>query len=125
MGRIVEAALRDPPAQRHLAALKTRAPRIALARFLAFVAFPGRPAELRAHPAAHAHLAVPRSRGGFKFERFTAMVPSIFSAVYSSTTTRCLTSGSFRTAGVSSRSTPAAWAKSQTAMVARCLSGSQ
>src|SRR6195256_1124351 len=57
-GRIVEAALRDSPAQRHLAALKTRAPRIALARFLSFVAFCGPPAQLRSYPAAPAPLAV-------------------------------------------------------------------
>ena len=59
--RIVKAPLRNPAAQRHLAALKTGTPRIPLARFLSLVAFAGRPAELRADAAAHAHLAVPRS----------------------------------------------------------------
>src|SRR5882762_6061279 len=60
-GRIVKAALGNPAAQRHLAALKTRAPRITFARFLSLVAFAGRSAKLRANSAAHAHLTMPRS----------------------------------------------------------------
>src|SRR5882672_2125685 len=111
-GRIVEAALRDSPTQRHLAALKPRTPRVALARFLSFVAFAGRPAELRAHPAAHAHLAMPRSPcrlqiGKIHSHRFLNFLFCLsFNFTYSSTTTRCRTFRIIpRMAGVSSRST--------------------
>src|SRR5579863_7649205 len=58
---IMKSALRNPAAERHLAALETGAPGIALARFLSLVALARRLAELRADPASHAHLAVPRS----------------------------------------------------------------
>src|SRR5258708_646503 len=60
-GRIVKASLGNPAAQRHLAALKTGTPRIALARFLSLIAFAGGPAKFRADSAAHAHFAMPRS----------------------------------------------------------------
>src|ERR1700693_3002959 len=57
----MKSALRNPAAEGHLAALETGAARIALARFLSLIALARRLAELRADPASHAHLAVPRS----------------------------------------------------------------
>src|SRR5260370_16047142 len=52
--------------QRHLAAFKSTAARIAAPRFLPFIAGAGGFAELRAHAAAHAHLAVTRAGGRTK-----------------------------------------------------------
>src|SRR5208337_31003 len=61
--RIVEPALRNAPVQRHLPAFKAAPPRIAAPRFLALVALPGSPAELRADAAAHAHFTLARALG--------------------------------------------------------------
>src|SRR5580704_18371385 len=59
--RIVEAALWNAAMQRHLAAFKTPAARIAAAGFLPLVASPGGLAELRAHAAADAHFFLARA----------------------------------------------------------------
>src|SRR5260370_718722 len=61
--RIVKAALRHAPVQRHLSAFKAAAARITAARLLSLVAGPRGLAELGAHAAADPHFAVPRARG--------------------------------------------------------------
>ena len=97
--------------QRHLAALKTGTPRIALARFLALVSRARSLAELRADAAADAHLAVARAARRPQIRQVTDMLASIPPIVgtvfaYSTTTTRWRTLWIMpRTDGVSSRST--------------------
>src|SRR5579872_3067196 len=120
--RIVESALRNAPAQRHLAALKTRAARVALAGFLSLVALARRFAELRADPASHAHLAVPRTARRLQIGKVHCHVVlkarsraklfpaknagALFLDRYSSTTTRWRTFRIMpRTSGVSGCST--------------------
>src|SRR6266481_4227288 len=56
--RVVEAALRHAAMQRHLAAFKSAAARIAAAGFLSLVAGTGSFAQLGAHAAADTHFAV-------------------------------------------------------------------
>src|SRR5579884_3195632 len=62
--RVVKAALGHAAMQRHLAAFKAATTRIAAARLLSLVAGSGRFAELRAHAAADAHLAMARAARG-------------------------------------------------------------
>src|SRR5712691_10280361 len=59
--RIVKAALRHAPVQRHLSAFKPTAARIAAARLLSLVASTGSFAKLRAHAAADADLSFART----------------------------------------------------------------
>src|SRR5712692_10579801 len=61
--RVMEAALRHAPVQRHLSALKSAAARIAAARLLSLVAGARSLAELRAHAAADANFLLARARG--------------------------------------------------------------
>src|SRR6266849_5171010 len=61
--RIVKAALRHAPVQRHLPALKAAAARIAAARLLSLVAGARGLAELGAYAAANANLLLARARG--------------------------------------------------------------
>src|SRR6266481_8543740 len=61
--RVVKAALGHAAMQRHLAAFKSAAARIAAAGFLSLVAGTGSLAELGAHAAANAHLAMTRANG--------------------------------------------------------------
>src|SRR6266851_5671498 len=61
--RVVKAALGHAAMQRHLAAFKSAAARIAAAGFLSLIAGTGSLAELGAHAAADAHLAMTRADG--------------------------------------------------------------
>ena len=67
--RIVKAALGHAAVQRHLAAFKTAAARIAAARFLSLVAGARRLAELRADTAANAHSCVARTLRGAQIRK--------------------------------------------------------
>src|SRR6202045_4330312 len=59
--QVMKAALGHAAMQRHLAAFKSAAARIAATGLLSFVTGTGSLAELRAYAAAHAHLAVTRT----------------------------------------------------------------
>src|SRR6266481_2730728 len=61
--RIMKAALRHAPVQRHLSAFKAAAARIAAARLLSLVAGARCFAELRTHAAADANFLLARARG--------------------------------------------------------------
>src|SRR5260370_9413563 len=60
--RVMKAALRHAPVQRHLSALKATAARIAAARLLSLVAGACGLAKLGTHPAADANFALARAR---------------------------------------------------------------
>src|SRR6266851_5317644 len=128
--RVVKAALGHAAMQRHLAAFESAAARIAAAGFLSLVAGTGSLAELGAHAAADAHLAMTRAdrrtqireareseraRSGFAI-RFAAVAGFLGRLAafgkffrhfpYSTTSTRWRTLWIMpRTDGVSSRST--------------------
>src|SRR5882762_850482 len=59
--RVMKAALRHAPVQRHLSAFKPAAARIATPGLLSLVAGTGRLAELRADTPADTHFALPRA----------------------------------------------------------------
>src|SRR5215831_263061 len=67
--RIVESALRNAAMQRHLAAFKTAAARIAAARLLPLVTGAGSFAELRTHAAANAYLSPAGAARGSKIRK--------------------------------------------------------
>src|SRR5260370_28009846 len=64
--RIVKAALRHAPMQRHLATFKAAPARIAAAGLLALVARTRGLPPLRTHGATHAHFAFPRTSRGLQ-----------------------------------------------------------
>src|ERR1700687_1852594 len=64
--QVVKAALGHAAMQRHLAAFKSTAARIAAAGFLSLVAGTGSFTQLGAHAAANAHLAMTRANGRAK-----------------------------------------------------------
>src|SRR5713101_8420966 len=73
--RIMKAALRHPPVQRHLSAFKAAAARIAAARLLSLVAGARGLAELRSHAAANANFLLARARGRLQIREREGTAP--------------------------------------------------